>query len=269
MKRLSISVIGMFFTTAISLFTLGCSRSGDSLITVAGSTAFQPFAEKLAERYMEIDKGIRINVQGGGSAVGIQSAVSGAANIGMADILELPEEAKGLYSVIVARDGIAVIVNPKNPVNNLKMEQIRDIFSGKITNWKEVGGNDAQIDVVSREDGSGTRISFDKIVLGGEKLVSTALYQNSNGTVREAVAQDEKAIGYISISLVNEKVKALYVNEIAPTNSNVKKGIYRLARPVYFLTKGAPVGNVEKFINFVLSDESQKVLEEEGLIAVR
>lgn len=269
MKKLSIGLFSAALVAVIVFSFSGCSRKTGSLVTLAGSTAFQPFAEKLAEKYMEANKDIRINVQGGGSAVGIQSAVSGAADIGMADLLQLPEEAKTLHSTVVAKDGIAIIVNPKNPVHNMTSEQAHDVFSGKITNWKDLGGADAAIDVVSREDGSGTRSTFDQLVLGKDYLVPGALFQNSNGTVREAVAQDEKAIGYISVSLINSKIKALSLDGITPTNKNVKIGTYRIARPVFFLTKETPQGNVEQFINYVLAPESQNILEEEGLIAVK
>jgi phosphate transport system substrate-binding protein len=123
-----------------------------------------PFAEKLAEHYMESHPGVNITVQGGGSAVGIQSALSGAAQVGMVDLVRLPEEARVLTATVVARDGIVVVVNPANKVQNLTMLQVRDIFNGKLRNWKQVGGADAPVTVVSREAGSGTRSSFEVIV---------------------------------------------------------------------------------------------------------
>jgi len=247
----------------------GCSRSSHKTVTLAGSTAFQPFAEKLAEHYMATHKDVRINVQGGGSAVGIQSALSGSAEIGMADLLKLPDEAASLNAVTVARDGIGIVVNPKNNVANVAKEQAHDIFTGKITNWKEIGGNDSPIRVISREEGSGTRRSFDKLVLGADKLSATALFQNSNGTVREAVASDANAIGYVSIGLINERVKGIAYEGIAPNNDNVKKGIYPLARPVFFLTKASLNQQTQDFIAYVLSKEAQDILEKEGLIAVK
>lgn len=246
-----------------------CRRNHNAIITLAGSTAFQPFAEKLAEKYMETNKDMRINVQGGGSAVGVQSALSGAANIGMADLLKLPAEASALTSTTVAKDGIAIVVNPKNAIGNLTAAQARDVFAGRITNWKELGGPDTAIHVISREEGSGTRSSFDKLVLGDDKLAQGALFQNSNGTIREAVASDEFAIGYVSIGLVNNKVKAVSYDSVAPTNENVKKGTYHLSRPVFFLTKGELSPNVKNFIDYVLSKDSQALLEREGLIAAK
>ncbi len=266
MKRTFLLVV---LLGVVCLFTLGCSRSSNQTITLAGSTAFQPFAEKLAEHYMQVHKDVRINVQGGGSAVGIQSAISGSAAIGMADLLELPQEAKELHPTTVARDGIAIIVSPQNNIQNLSAEAAHDIFTGKITNWKDLGGMDAVIRVVSREEGSGTRRSFDKMVLKEDKLTASSLFQNSNGTVREAVASDPNAIGYLSIGLVDNRVKAVAFNGVAPTNQNVKANTYPLARPVYFLTKGEIKPNVQAFIDYVLSDEAQKTLEKEGLISVK
>jgi phosphate transport system substrate-binding protein len=244
----------------------GPSRNG---VTLAGSTAFQPFAEKLAEKFGAAHPDAQIDVQGGGSAVGVQSAITGAAQIGMADLLELPPEARGLTSTIVARDGIAIIVHPKNPVSALTALQAKGIFSGQISNWRSLGGADAPIRVVSREEGSGTRRSFDKLVLKGSKLVPNALFQNSNGTIRESVASDPQAIGYLSIGLVNQKVKGLTFDGVAPGNENVKKGTYPLARPVYFLTQGTPSGMTKAFLDFVLSKEGQALLEHEGLIAAK
>ena len=134
----------------------GCGKSREN-ITMAGSTAFQPFAEKLADHYLATHPEVSITVQGGGSSLGIQSALSGTAQIGMADLVKLPPEAALLKSVVAARDGIAVVLNPANKVEALTMDQVHDIFTGKISNWKDVGGADHAIAVISREAGSGTR----------------------------------------------------------------------------------------------------------------
>ncbi|MFH0800295.1 MAG: phosphate ABC transporter substrate-binding protein [Pseudomonadota bacterium] len=269
-KFLRMAGVGLIFGLIAVCVTLNsCSRSSSKTITLAGSTAFQPFAEKLAERYLIINKGVQINVQGGGSAVGIQSALSQTADIGMADMLKLPDEAKELAQTIVAKDGIAIVVNPANSVNSVSSQQAKDIFSGKVSNWKDLGGKDVPIRVISREEGSGTKKSFDKLVLGDEKLTSNALFQNSNGTCREAVANDSSAIGYVSIGLVNGKVKALAYNGVKPVNADVKNNTYPLARPIFFLTKGEPKEYVKHFIDYVLSNEGQELLEKEGLIAAR
>ena len=264
MKKL---LFGLFcVVVAISIVASGCSR-GKRAVTLAGSTAFQPFAEKLAEHYMAAHPEARINVQGGGSAVGIQAALSKSADIGMADLLTLPEEAKSLTATVVAKDGIAIIVNPMNAVSDLTDVQAKNIFSGKISNWKDVGGMDAPIRVVSREDGSGTRRSFDQLVLGGERLVQNALFQDSNGTVREAIATDPNSVGYISMSLIDKRIKALSFNGVLPSNKNVKSNKYPLARPIYFLTNGEMSQRVKEFLDFVLSVPAQNELEKEGLIS--
>ncbi len=251
------------------LMAIGCGPRDRNTVTLAGSTAFQPFAEKLAEHYLAANPGAAVNVQGGGSAVGIQAALTGAAQIGMADLVELPKEARMLTATVVARDGIAIVVHPRNGLSDLAAAQARDIFTGRITNWKDLGGPDAPIRVICREEGSGTRRSFDQLVLAREHVSPSALFQNSNGTVREAVSSDPNSIGYISTGLVNEKVKALSWNGVAPTNENVKSGAYPLARPVYFLTRGAPSPAVQKYIDYVLSAEGQGILEREGLIPVK
>lgn len=256
-----ICVIGPF------LSFIGCGK-GKHPITAAGSTAFQPFAEKLADQYMQAHPDTNITIQGGGSAVGIQSALSGAAQIGMADLVILPPEAKSLTSVVVARDGIALIVNLKNKINNLTLQQIQDIYNGKIKNWKEIGGNDHHITVISREAGSGTRSSYETIVKN-ISLTKEAIIQDSNGTVRETVINDVNAIGYLSHGLVNEKIKPITVNGISCTTENIIKGKYILVRPIYLLTRGAPKDKIKDFIDYILSSQGQETIKSNGLIPAK
>jgi len=245
----------------------GCGK-GKTPITLAGSTAFQPFAEKLAEQYMSTHASVAITVQGGGSAVGVQSTISGAAQIGMADLVVLPEEAKALSSTVVARDGIAVVVNPANRITDLTLQQVRDIFNGKIRNWKDVGGADALLTVVSREAGSGTRSSFEQIVTD-ITLTKDALIQDSNGTIRETVANDANALGYLSHGLLNPKIKAVRINGQECTNETIAAGTYTLVRPIYLLVKGTPQGEIKDFIDYILSDPGQQTIKENGLIPAR
>jgi phosphate transport system substrate-binding protein len=257
----------MFSSLIIVSLFMGCGK-GKTSVTLAGSTAFQPFAEKLAEQYMQTNSSANITVQGGGSAMGIQSANSGAAQIGMADLVILPQEAKSLYSVVVARDGIAVVVNPKNSVPGLTTDQVRDIFNGKITNWKEVGGTDDPITVVSREAGSGTRSSFEQIMTN-INLKKNALIQDSNGTIRETVANDVNSIGYLSHGLVNDKIKAIKVDGQDCTKESILAGNYKLVRPIYLLTKGSPQGEAKNFIDYILSPDGQKTIEADGLLGAK
>jgi len=251
----------------IGLLIGGCGK-GKTSITLAGSTAFQPFAEKLADQYMMSHPNVNLTVQGGGSEVGIQSANSGAAQIGMADLVTLPPEANALTATVVAKDGIAVVVNPKNQILKLTTDQVRDIFNGKITNWKEVGGIDAAITVVSREAGSGTRSSFEQIVKN-ISLKKDALIQDSNGTIRETVANDANSIGYLSHGLVNEKIKPLKIDEVDCTVEQIVAGNYKLVRPIYLLVKGTMDGEIKNFIDYILSPEGQQTITKNGLLPAK
>jgi phosphate transport system substrate-binding protein len=252
----------------LSILLIGGCGKGKTPITLAGSTAFQPFAEKLAEQYMNVNTTVAITVQGGGSAVGVQSTISGTAQIGMADLVVLPEEAKVLSATVVARDGIAVVTNPANAITDLTTQQVRDIFNGKIINWNEVGGADAPITVVSREAGSGTRSSFEQIITE-ITLTKDALIQDSNGTIRETVANDANAVGYLSHGLLNAKIKAVRIDEQECTNETIAAGKYTLVRPIYLLVKGAPQGEVKGFIDYILSGPGQETIRANGLIPAR
>jgi phosphate transport system substrate-binding protein len=246
------------------LAAAGCGRHRESF-TLAGSTAFQPFAEKLADQYMAGHPEVSINIQGGGSAMGIYAAVSGAAQIGMADLVKLPKEADPLKHIVVAREGIAIVLNPANAVSSLTLEQIRGIFSGTIKSWKEVGGTDRAIAVISREAGSGTRASFEQIV-GGVTLTPDALIQDSNGTIRETVANDAHAIGYLAHGLVNEKVKPVQVDGCPCSEEAIASGGYKLIRPVFLVYRPDVSPACQAFLDYLLSDEAQELLHTNGLI---
>ena len=246
--------------------TVDCQRSKAG-ITVAGSTSVQPFAELLAEGYMSQHPGSHIYVQGGGSTAGIEAAITRAANIGMSS-RNLIDGEKKLCAVTIAKDAIAVIVHPTNPIEDLSLHQIRDIFSGRVENWKKAGRGDHPIDVITREEGSGTRESFQKFVMGREDIHLAALVQDSNGAVRQVVATDRNAIGYISLGLVNDEVKALKIAGVEPNLVNVYDGKYTLVRPFLFVFDGEPAGEAKSFLDFVLSPTAQKLLKKEGLVPV-
>ena len=250
----------------LTLACMGCQRSRAG-ITVAGSTSVEPFAELLAEEYMSRHPESRIYVQGGGSTAGIEAAISGAANIGMSS-RHLTDAEKKLYAATIAKDAIAVIVHPSSPIDNLPLDKIRDVFSGKITNWKELGGPNHPIDIVTREEGSGTRESFQKFVMGKEDISLGALVQDSNGEVRQVISSDLNAIGYISLGLVNDQVKALRISGVEPNLTNVYNGKYTLVRPFLFVFSGEPTGEAKSFLEFVLSPQAQKSLLKEGLVPV-
>jgi len=245
----------------------GCQRSKTG-ITVAGSTSVEPFAELLAEEYMIRYPQSHIYVQGGGSTAGIEAVRTHAAQIGMSS-RSLASGEKDLYAVTIAKDAIAIIVHPKNPLQDLPLEKVIEVFSGKIRNWKEIGGNPHPIVLVTREEGSGTREAFQKLVMGKEEISLASLVQDSNGAIRQVVSGDPNAIGYISLGLVNEKVKALKISGVEPHLKNIVKGRYRLVRPLFFLFKGRPEGEANSFLEFVLSPEAQELLQKEGLVTIR
>jgi phosphate transport system substrate-binding protein len=228
----------------------------------------QPFAEKLAEIYMQTHPLLQINVQGGGSSSGIQAVQQGAAHIG-ASSRELMKAEKHLTENIIAWDGIAIIVNPACPLENLTLDQLRLIFTGQIRNWAGLGLKSHGIDMITREEGSGTRTAFEELVMGKLEITPAALVQDSNGSVREIVATDPFAIGYISCGLVNDQVKSLAIDGAKPTSKNIKDNRYRLTRSFLFVTQGAPNEAAKSFIDFTLSPKGQLLLETEGLVGVK
>ena len=256
------------FCIFISLFSLtlltACGRNADSVV-IAGSTSVQPFAEVLAQDYMASHPGVSIDVQGGGSAAGIMATQSGTTDIGMSS-RNLQGSETSLWSIEIARDGIAIIINPKNPITDLTLQQIADIYDGKTTNWDQIGGKKGEIDVFTREDGSGTRSSFESLVMGKSQIMARAMVENSNGAIRQLVADDPAAVGYISLGLVDSTVKALDLGGIVPSRAHVVDGTYNLSRPFLFLSLKPPEGLVKDFIDFTMSAEGQKILYDQGLI---
>jgi len=263
--KLKIAFLWILFL--VCLLLTGCQRR-QAGITVAGSTSVEPFAELLAEEYMIKHPGSHIYVQGGGSTAGIEAVRTGAAHIGMSSRALKPEE-KDFYSVTIARDAIAIIVHPQNPVHDLTLDQIRQIFSGKTGNWRDAGGRPHPIVLVTREEGSGTREAFQKMVMEKEEISLESLVQDSNGAIRQVVSSDPNAIGYISLGLVNEKVKAVKISGVEPNLKNIVGGRYRLVRPFLFVFDGRPKEESNAFLEFVLSAEAQELLQKEGLVTIR
>ena len=254
---------------ALLLLISGCSRgpAKSHSITIAGSTSVQPFAEKLAEVYMQVHPESILNVQGGGSTAGIKACRQGAAEIGTSSRDLHPDESD-LQRIVIAHDGIAVIVHPKNRVINVTLEQLQGIFSGTIRSWAQFGGADKPIFPVTREEGSGTRDAFEQLVMGKTEVSDEALVQDSNGSVREIIASNPWAIGYISFGVVNEQVKALAVNSVIPSHETIKNKRYKLTRPFLFVTLTRIPDLCRNFIDFVLGLDGQRILEHEGLIGI-
>ena len=254
----------VLLSISISILS-ACSRSTESGFIVAGSTSVQPYAEILAEEYMIMHPGAAIDIQGGGSSAGITAAKSGIANLGMSS-RHLNDDEKSLWSIEIAKDGLGVIVHPSNSIENLTLDQIRRIYSGEIKNWSEIGGTDSKIHIITREEGSGTRSAFAELVMEKTEITLKAIVQDSNGAVKQLVKDDENAIGYISLGLVDKNVKALHLEGVAANQENILNGSYSLSRPFLFVSLSPPSGETKQFIDFVLSSEGQKMLSDEGLI---
>ncbi|MCL2867703.1 MAG: phosphate ABC transporter substrate-binding protein [Clostridia bacterium] len=268
---------------ALCLLTAtGCGnnseKEGHSRVIIAGSTSVQPYAELLEEAFAVYAENTllyqcTIDIQGGGSAAGLTAAETNVADIGMSS-RELRETEKEQLPYIfeIAKDGLAIIVHPSNPVANLTTNQLRQIYTQETKNWSELGGNDAAIHVITREDGSGTRSAFEELVMGKtEGIHPKAIVQNSNGAVRLLVSDDPNAIGFISLGLIEahegqKEVKSLKLEGIDAIPENVKNGTYQLSRPFIFAAKTEPAGVSKDFIDFIFSPAGKAILAQEGLI---
>ncbi|PKQ17452.1 MAG: phosphate ABC transporter substrate-binding protein [Actinobacteria bacterium HGW-Actinobacteria-7] len=256
----------------------GCSSGHDSTtqLIVTGSTTILPIAEQAAEGYQKANPGTSVLVSGQGSSAGIEAVMTGTSEIGSSSRdLKPEEEGKGLVDTPIAFDGIAVIVNPSNPISGLTVEQLRAIFSGEVSNWKQLGGEDRDIDLVNRDEASGTREAFKKIVMTDDaKFDRSAVVLPGTGQVRDVVARAPGAIGYISVGFVAPRfgslpVKALPVDGVEPTKATVTSKKYPIARTLHFFTKGEPTGLTAKFIEYVLSDKVQQgVVVDAGFVPV-
>jgi phosphate transport system substrate-binding protein len=244
------------------------TQATDQQLTLTGSTSVGPFAEQLAERYQEEHPGSKVNIQALGSSAGIQAATEGTVEIGMSSRHLEPAEEEQLQVYEIARDALAIIVHPSNPVSDLSTEQVRAIFTGKISNWQDLGGGNAPIDVVTREAGSGTYGAFEELVMEKELPTPRALRQGSNGSVRQLVAGNPDAIGYISLGIVNEMVKPVAIDGIQASAEAVVAGQYKLVRPFLFVQrKDASLSPLATdFLDYVLSPEGQHELVQAGLI---
>lgn len=250
------------------------SKSQKGSIIITGSTSVEKILNGMIEEFTALYPNITIDYVGSGSSAGISDTKSGVNNIGTASrAIKSTEEDGYLKSVVFAYDGIAVIVNPENEaVNSITTEQLADIYTGKITNWQEVGGENTPIFVISREESSGTRTAFEEIVdlseLGG--LTNRAAISEGNGTVQAGVAGNPNAIGYVSFSYINESVKTLTVNGIEPTVDKAKSGEYPLARPYVFCYYDEYVTDIgAAFLEFALSEDGQEIVYDNGGIQAK
>ncbi len=247
--------------------------SGGDVLSITGSTTVLPIAAQAAEKYMDSHPDTDVQVNGGGTGAGVQAAGEGTAQIGMASRDLKAEELEKYPDLVqhqIAIDGIAIITNPTNPVPSLTFEQIRKIYDGNITNWKDVGGKDAVIVVIGRDSASGTREFFYTDVMEKTDFVKTQLEKNSNGAVKQTVVQTPDAIGYVGLGYLDEMVHAVPLSVdgtlVVPGIETVTSQAYPISRPLHLLTKGTPSGEAAAFLTFLKSPEGEKIITDEGFI---
>ena len=237
-------------------------------ISAAGSTALQPLVKLAAEEFMAKNAGVQVNISGGGSMTGLNNVASGAIEIGNSDVIA-PEElkSKGLVDHQVCVAPFLLIVNKDVTVDNLTKAQASDIFTGKITNWKDVGGKDAKISIIGRAASSGTRLNVEKIVMDGKKMTDAAAAQDSTGNLLTGVGQTPGAIGYIDAAYLKDTVKALKYNGVAYSMEAVISGQYPIYSFEHMYTKGEATGTVKLFLDYMMSAEFQdKNVEKSGFL---
>jgi phosphate transport system substrate-binding protein len=242
-------------------------------VVIKGSTTVLPIAQAALETYMKVHPGVNISLSGGGSGDGIKALIDKSTDIANSsreikdkEITLAKERGVNPVAHTIAIDAIVPIVHPKNKVQGLTIDQLSQIYQGKITNWKEVGGDNLTIIVVSRDSSSGTFESWGHLVLDNARVTPKAQLQASNGAVVQAVSKNRYAIGYIGLGYLNTSVKALTVNGITASAKTALSKEYPVARPLYMYTNGQPAGEVANFLKFVLSPAGQKLVAGEGFI---
>jgi phosphate transport system substrate-binding protein len=268
------------FALATAVLALGALLAGSAIaaeqLVINGSTTVLPIAQAAAEQFMKANPDITVSVSGGGSGNGIKALIDGTANIANSSRFIKQEEVKmavdkGRYPVPfgVAIDAIIPVVHPSNTIADLTIEQLHDIYAGKIKNWKELGGQDRPIAVVSRDTSSGTYEVWEEKVLKGDRVAPQALIVASNGAMVQTVAGNPAAIGYIGIGYLSDELKTITVNGITGSIETARSGEYPVSRYLFMFTGGWPTGAALKFINFVMSDEGQKIVADEGFVPIR
>lgn len=238
-------------------------------LSMNGSTSMEKVIKAVNGAFMEKNKGVTVNLNLTGSGTGIQEASEGKCDIGNSSRKLKDEEAEKLDATVVGLDGIALVVNPANKLEDITLQDLAKVYSGEITNWKELGGDDKAIVVIGREDGSGTRDGFESIVMG-DKEPKYAQELESTGSVINAVATTDGAIGYASLANVDETVKALKIGGVEATEENVKSGAYEVQRPFICATlKGSDNKLVKAYLDFILSEEGQALVLAQGAVPVK
>jgi phosphate transport system substrate-binding protein len=257
---------------ALACFTANAVWAGT--IKIDGSTTVLPIAQKITEAYMKENPNVSISVSGGGSGNGIKAIIDGTTDIASSSRFMKDEEVKaamekGSYPVpfAIAYDCIVPVVHPGNPVKDLTGDQLKGIYKGEIKNWKEVGGSDSEIVVISRDTSSGTYEIWEEKIMKKERVYAGALLQASSGAITQAVSKNKNAIGYLGIGYVDKSVKALTVNGIPGNAETALSGVFPVSRALFMFTRGWPTGDIYKFINYVLHPQKgQKFVKEAGFV---
>lgn len=258
--------------SASALILAGAAWAGN--LVIKGSTTVLPVAQKVAEAYMKENPDVKISIEGGGSGNGIKAIIDGSTDIANSSRFIKDKEVKaavekGSYPVpfAVAYDCIVPVVHPSNTIVNLTLQQLKEIYEGKIRNWKELGGPDRPVVVISRDTSSGTYEVWEEKVLQGARVYPGALLQASNGAVAQAIAKNPNAVGYIGIGYLNSEVKDIMVNKVKGTPQSTLDGTYPISRPLYMFTPGWPKGDALKFINYMIHPQKgQRLVSEIGFV---
>lgn len=264
-------IMGIFLSGNLFADSLDAFKNLSGTIKIAGGTAHIPVMKEAAIRVMKANSNIRITIAGGGSGVGIKQVGEGLVDIGNSGRKAKDKEIEkyGLKMFKWAIDGVGVVVNPDNPVKALTKQQLKDIFSGKITNWKTLSGPDRKINVYTRDNSSGTRAVFWKKALDKGEIVAQANFVVSNGAMKSAVANDPYAIGYVSVGHIDTSVAPVALDGVIPTIETVKNGQYTIARGLYSNTKGEPDPLAKRFIDYLFSPEGQEIVSKNGFIPAK
>lgn len=269
-KSWLIAVLGIFIVGIVALAgCLGGDDDEEKTLSIEGSTTVLPVAQAMASAYMADHDDVTITVGGGGSSVGVKSAGDKTADIGMASREVKSSEMDtypDLVSIPIAKDGIALVVHPSNPITGLTEEQITAIYKGEYTNWNEVGGEDLEIVVVGRDSASGTRATFEELLDCEDACTPQMEEKASNGAVFETVKGNENAIGYVGLGYVKEGVKGVPVGGVTPSVATVQDGTYPVSRNLNFITVGQPTGLAKEFIDFALSADGQAIVEAQSFV---
>ena len=274
MKRLLLMLTVLI--SALSLALTGCSkdRGSDSKVIIKGSTTVLPITQKAVEAYAKTNNKVSISISGGGSGNGIKALLDGSTDIANSsremkdkEFQLAKEKGVTVREITVAYDMIVPAIHPDNPVKNLSTGQLKAIYDGSINNWKQVGGTDSKIIVISRDTSSGTYEVWHKIIMKKADVRKDALLQASNGAIVSAVSQNQKAIGYVGFGYLDDNVKALKVNGVEGTIENGKSGSFPISRKLYlYINKKTASKNTLDFVSFLTSPEGQKLVKEAGFI---